>query len=138
MLNPRLYTPYYNLGVIYFKKGDYQRSAGLLERALQADLGDSINIITSSKLYFPMLAHIDIVEQDLRKKLKNSYRDCYRLLVLSHKNLKNYSKVLLYATRAVMSALHKAGFFVTAAIATASTVVDRQNYITLMKQVLKK
>ena len=106
-LNPRIFWFYYNLGRIYFEKGDYSQAAAVFQKALMTNPSDTVNLISSSKIYLPIFAaqlkdlNSEEMEKKIGDKLQRGYQQCLRLLVSSYYHMGDYYQALQYVKQAL-------------------------------------
>ncbi len=111
-LNPDFFWFWYNLGVVYFKNDQYQEAAVSLGKAVTSDVGKTSQFVQESKVYRPILSAQRITDREqLKNQLKEGYRDCYKMLILSQLQLKNYAEVVRIAEYATSSGFSEEDFF---------------------------
>ena len=84
-MQPAFFWSNYNLGLIYFREGKYDRAIEWLQKALSSNLNATLEFIQSSaQIYMPLVQknladyHVSPVDQ-----LQQAYKDCYIVFVLS-------------------------------------------------------
>jgi len=110
-INPEFFWPHYNLGVIYFQRGYYEKSIMSFEKALATKLSDNFDVINSSKVFNPILMSSYQFTSETMLRLKTAYRDSHVLLVLSYYNLHNFAEMFQCARTAIASNLNDDGSF---------------------------
>ncbi len=96
--NPDVFWNYFNLGVIYFKKGAYRDAVSYLDLAIEKMPEASLSFINDSKAIFkPIIESNQLTVEQLREQLKGGYKDAYQMLVISHYRLKQYQLMMKYA-----------------------------------------
>ncbi len=102
-IHPKFFWYPYNLGLIYYKNGQYAQAIESFQQAREASLDATLQFISSSeKIYQPIVVSRKIhFNLDPRKQLKEGFAKTYYLTVLCHYHLKNYHDML----REVKSAL---------------------------------
>lgn len=93
VLNPHFFWPYYNMGMIFFKDGEYQESAEMFEKALRTDLKNALIFMRSSKIYQDIIREADYSYEALLARMQKGRRDSKLLMGLSLHYL-NKPKVL--------------------------------------------
>lgn len=104
-MDPQAFNFHYNLGVIYFNRQFYEDAIPPLEKALETSVAVNLNYITSSKVYFRFLGPQEDIGSRLNQYLREGFQNTYRLLVSSSLYLKDYRRMLHYATAAITAAL---------------------------------
>lgn len=110
-INPRFFWPHYNLGLIYFKRGYYQKAVDSFNRALATKLEDNFDVVNTSKVYNPLLMSSYQFTRQTIGRLKTAYRHSHVLLVLSCYYLNNFSEMFHRATQAIAFNLDEDGSF---------------------------
>lgn len=83
-LNPRFFWYYYNLGSIYFTLGEYIKAMKIWKLALEQKPEYSLIFIRSSHMiYMPIVKERKKGLEGVVKDLKNDYKKCYQLLLLT-------------------------------------------------------
>ena len=105
VLNPSAFSFYYNLGIIYFRRQFYGEAIEAFKKAVATSIDDNLSFITSSKMYYPFLDPSDDMAHQLKSYLRKSFRNAYRLMIISSLYLKDYQQLLRWASEAIASAL---------------------------------
>ena len=106
VLAPDVLWPYYNLGVIYFKKGNYPRAIFYLKQAVQKEPPATLELIHRSKrIYLPIATAANINLSNLKRQIKEGYRDSYLLIAASLARLNQFEDLLRISKRALISQL---------------------------------
>ena len=101
---PEFFWNYYNLGVIYYNKGQYKEVIDYLKKGTALNPQKSLELIRNSKVIYRSIRTDDLIDDgQLLLRLKMGYQDAYRLLVLSHLKLKQYSLAMDFANLAIQS-----------------------------------
>ena len=137
LLDADFIASYYNLGIIYFKKGDYEKAIDYFRKALMTKLSRNLSIVTSSRIYYPLFDYDEYVAATLKKKLRITYLNSYKLLVVSSYRLKRLSDVNQYAKEALSLAFPAPEFFVYYLGAEAYESKEYQNAMAFFYRVLK-
>jgi tetratricopeptide (TPR) repeat protein len=88
ILNPHFFWSYYNLGVIYLKESGYDKAAYLFKKGMNVKPDITMKEIANSKIY-QQIRSAKNFNYAVDSKLKEGYKKCYKLLVLSQ-YLKNH------------------------------------------------
>ena len=100
--NPAFLWTYYNLALIEFKAGNYDKTVFLLDLMFKLNPEISIKVISSSKIYADVLrGHRGVF--DFSIELKETCGDAMRMSVISLYQLKKYSEVLSAVQYAISS-----------------------------------
>ena len=93
---PQVFWFHYNLGVIYYKSNEFDKAAISFITALQSRPEEALKyILTSEKLYMPIVAGTTENIEDLKQHLEKGYRDAYALLMMSRHHLENHAAAIL-------------------------------------------
>ena len=92
-LNPYFFWFHYNLGIIYFQDGQYDKAIESFSQAQASDPKRAVMFInTSERLYFPILrSYIKNPQKEISEQLQKAYRDSNVLMVLSARALEGFS-----------------------------------------------
>ncbi len=137
-LNPYYFTYYYNPGVIYFQKGRYKEAVEFLSKAITTKIEYSFNFISSSRVYFPLLIEPLKFETEVKVYLREGLVRCFKLLILSHYKLNNYTKMIYMAKKAVSAGLDDDGFFYYYWGVGMSALREHREAAMLFQEALKK
>ena len=110
-INPKFFWPHYNLGVIYFERGYYEKAVESFDKALATKLNDNFDVINNSKVFNPILMSSYQFISETMLRLKTAYRDSHVLLVLSYYYLHNFVEMFRCARTAIASNLNEDGSF---------------------------
>lgn len=110
-LNPHEAHFYYNLGVIYFRQGQYDRAAELFEQAVSTDPGLNLMAILNSRMYYPMFGFYEDKGDRVRLRLRDTIHFSYVLALLSYDRINAHEKMVHLATRALQSGFDRRGEF---------------------------
>lgn len=103
---PTFFWFHYNLGVIYFKQGQYSEAVTSFKRALSVDRKTTLTLASNSHIliYFGSSDKVDFpvkktptqeeVYLDMAKHLREGMRHCQEMIILSYFRMKEYSKML--------------------------------------------
>ncbi len=90
-LQPDFFWFYYDLGVIYFKQGNYEQAIASLQSALKTDPQKALDFIkNSSVVYKSILLEDKSWALQTKERLGDGYRRAYKLLLLSYDHLNNF------------------------------------------------
>lgn len=92
-LNPTQFWFLYDLGVVYYKRGDYADALYFLKQAQDVDVQFTIGNIFSSPLYRRLLASVVNLGEVIEKNLVQSYNDIYVLEVEAYFRLEDFSEM---------------------------------------------
>lgn len=101
----------YNLGLLHFQKKDYEQAVKYLERAVVSDPQVIFRFIASSKVYLDAVAVVPDFQAEYPERLRTSWRDSYKILVLSYFYLQQYDRMFAAADLAANQKLDDDGFF---------------------------
>lgn len=102
---------HYNMGVIYFKQGDYSNAAKALEMLTRASMAKNIELVMSSRALRPFLAGKTGTANDVVERLRTTFTNGYKLLVIIKFRKQDYLSVIGYATQALILELPEEDFF---------------------------
>jgi len=93
---------HYNLGVLYYKMGQYAKAAQSLEKALTIDQKETFQFILSSKrIYQPILLERQINKnQFVGQQMWEGYRDSCILLEESYHHMGKHEQAAIFSERA--------------------------------------
>jgi len=80
--HPDFFWPYYNLGIIYFQDGRYEKSLTLLRRAVRCSPSETLKKMYTSRSYGEILRHSSRFNYAVDQSLKESYQNSYKLIAL--------------------------------------------------------
>ncbi len=88
-INPHFFWFYYNLGVIYLKKGRYQEAREAFNKAKDIQPERVLFFIKNSRrIYLPLVAKgMKDIQKELTNQLKEDYRKCYIFTQLIDRDL---------------------------------------------------
>jgi tetratricopeptide (TPR) repeat protein len=109
-LNPAVIWNYHNLAVLHFKKGDYEKTALLVNQELQINPETALRIVASSKIYTDIIRDMKS-EIDWSARLKGTYSDAGRMLVISLYRLRRFPETLQTAEYAIKAGFEPQAFF---------------------------
>jgi len=102
----------YNLGVIYYQKGDYKKAIQFFENAVSKKPEIALIIINRSSVYQRALRGATNLQDIMLARIKSGYSESYRLIVLSHMKSRNYPEMIKTASSAIALGLeHKELFY---------------------------
>ncbi len=82
-INPDFFWFYYNLGVIYFKDGQYKEAYEVFKKTVKVKPQATLSFIQWSKrIYMPLVIIKIRLGDSVEEELKTGYRDCYKLLAM--------------------------------------------------------
>lgn len=136
VLNPHFFWFPYNLGVLHFLNGDYEKAANYFELAREKKPDKVPYIIQNSIEYKRALVEVTNINEILMAKLKSGYSECYRLLMISRLKLKDYRKVIGLAQEAVTSGLNYPEIFLYYASVAAFELNDYESSADLLRRAL--
>ena len=111
-LNANSFEAHYNLAIIYYQKGDYDKARELLEKALAIAPEKALHNIRSSKIvYQSILKNTPYPNNYLSKEIQNSYKNALALLVLSYYHLKDFKNLAQQAALGLMMQPEREEFF---------------------------
>ncbi len=107
--NPDFFWFHYNLGVIFYKIGQYAEATESLEKALNVDYKESFKFIfLSQRIYQPILAsQKGNKNQWLGQQALKGYRNCYTLLAESYRQIGENKKAEIFFRKAQMLIITK-------------------------------
>ncbi len=100
-VNPAFVWTYYNLAVIHFRAGDYDKVLELSSRFIGLAPEYTFRIIASSKVYTDILGGGPGL--DFSEEIKKTYSDFFRMLVISQYRLTKFSELVSTARYAIGS-----------------------------------
>ena len=120
-LNPSFFWSAYDLGVIYFKKGDYENAALTFEHALNADPAKTLFIVENSGLLNSWRA-FDPGERNEKRNLQNIFSQriihlkearirTLKALILCYEQEKDYQRMLATAIKGIKQNPQDTPFF---------------------------
>jgi len=136
-LNPNFFWSYYNLGVIYFKSGRYEEAAAALKAAIETDADVNLGTVYFSKMYRPIIDQMVDFRSVSSDNLSRAFRQCYKMLVLSHYNLKQFPEVLLYSRAGIELELKGGEFFYYYAGVAAAEVHEYEKAVVLLQNAIQ-
>ena len=100
--NDAFFWYYYNLGVMYYKNGQYVQAIEVLEKSLNVDYKETFkSIIVSKHIYQPILEEQKRKDKQwLKKQILRGYQNCYVLLVASYRQIGENQKAIIFLQRA--------------------------------------
>ncbi len=141
-LNPHFLTYYYNLGLLYFKKGDYSQAAGSFIKAIETHLANCLVFVMSSKLYASFFVSLneekDVLESEIEMKLRENFRQCYLMLILSYYRLQNYPQMIQQASEAISLDLQPQDDFYFYIGLASHQLKDYERSIFFLKESIKR
>ena len=97
-LEPKFFWFYHNLGVVYFKQGEYLKAIDVTKQGLRRNPQDSLQFIASSTvIYRSLLLSLKNQNINLTKRMEQGYRNSYKMLILSYYELKDFHEMLRIA-----------------------------------------
>jgi Tfp pilus assembly protein PilF len=102
---------HYNLGLIHYQKQDYEKAVDYLSEAVRSNAEVVLRFMLASKVYLDAMATVPNFQQQFPQRLKDGYRDSYKMLVLSYFKLKRFNELVVIADVAVNQKLDDDGFF---------------------------
>ncbi len=88
LLEPRFFGAWYNLGVMYYKEGQFAQSAQSFRQALNLAPVATVKVIESSRIFSEIIRSTEIVDIVNAQGIQNGYRDAGRLLEASLRRLR--------------------------------------------------
>jgi len=110
-LNPRYFWTRYNLGVLYYLQGDLDAAYRQLSAGLETALQDNLDLVSSSRIYFPMLVVNDELPDRVKSGLKNGFRDAYSLSMVILEKQRKYPEMVKRANSAIVQGMDNDGRF---------------------------
>ena len=101
LLSPRFFWFPYDAGIMYFRSGEYRKAAEHLQRALAARPEQVAAFFRTSKLYQDILRSAQGNPLVTPERLREGYRDCYRMLAMSYQKLNMYPQMLATSLNAL-------------------------------------
>lgn len=93
-LKPENFSFSYNLGKIYYRFKEYKKASEFFQKAVDADFQGTLDYILASKMiYWPILKDSGLNSSHLLRRLYHDQRDCYKMLMLSYRQLKEFDKI---------------------------------------------
>lgn len=119
-INPEVLWFYYNLGVLYFKEGEFSLSIEYLKKAVARRPDNTLDYTKkSTRVLLPIIMKANLSVDNLKRRIKGGYRDSYLLIVINYLRLKNFSEALLIAKRALtLNVGYEAWFYYYAGVAS--------------------
>jgi len=139
-INSGFFWYHYNLGVIHYKLGDFEKAEKSFLNALDAPPSIvPIFVESSFRLYKPFTGMLGMPDANaLLGQVKVGVRDVYTLLIMSAWQRERYDNVLLYAQKAFKSNLDDDGFFLFYAGLGAYHTEKYMKTITIMQRYLNQ
>jgi len=129
----------YNLGVIYFQKGEYEKALQCLKKAVLTDLNRNFELITSSRLFWPYFnKDTEAIERDLKLRGRDNHLNAYKMLVFSSYHLKKFSEVIQFCNEALTVSLPDDEFFLYYLGLAMYELKQYDESIRFMSRVIKK
>lgn len=88
--NPKNFWGYYNLGLAYFRDGQYQKAVDSLSKNISIGPKDALELIMSSKIYKDLLLSAPDINEKLKHRLDEGFQEAYCLRMLSYYHLKEF------------------------------------------------
>ncbi len=126
----------YNLGVLYYKQGEYQKAVEFFEQAVTTDPQGNMGFIYLSR-EFQFIASALKTDDIIQRKLQEAYRRCYQLIVLGYYRAKNFPQLLFGASQAIQSELLPKDFYLFYAGLAAYELKDYKVAVSLLQQCLQ-
>ncbi len=82
-LEPRFFWAWYDLGLIYYRQGEFAKSAEIFRRALSVSPAETVKIIESSRIFNEILQSVGLADVINAQSLEQGYADAARLLKAS-------------------------------------------------------
>jgi superkiller protein 3 len=104
-INPDFFWFHYNLGVLYFKKGQYDEARESLNRALEQEPTDVMDVIYDSKrLYLPLMGkRLDQNKIQMVDFVKQGFQKAIDLIIASSYFSQDYAKLFSYSKAAIQA-----------------------------------
>lgn len=110
-LFPGSFALQYNLGALYFKKGDYKEAVKCFTQAFHTNVAVNLQFVFSSRIYLPLMPYSKDMEATSLAHVRLGYERCFRLLVLSHERLGEDESALTVAAQATIQSFPHDSFF---------------------------
>ena len=110
-LFPQSFAFQYNLGALYFKRGQYEIAKNYFTQALQTDPRLNLQFTFTSRLYYPLLPPSQNPEATALAHVKLQYERCFRLLVLTLEKLGKDEPAFQTAVQATLQSFPDDTFF---------------------------
>lgn len=137
-MKPNFFWFYYNLGILSYKNGSYQNAALLFQKALETKTKDNINLVFSSRIYYPLLSAEGINYSKLQQRLVDGRRKSYELVILSYLHLQNYTDILYLATQILESSFKEKDAFYYYAALSSFLLDEHKQAIFFLQEYLKR
>ncbi len=110
---------YYNLATIYFDNSQYEDALNILSTAVTIPPENTLSFFNNSpKLLLPIVTEARVTPSDLKRHIKELYRDSYAMMILSYYQTKNFEKMRQWSQMALVANLgHEADFYFYAGLA---------------------
>ncbi len=110
-VNPHVFWFSYNLGVIYYKQGNYAQAVKSLQAAMDRRPEHALAFVGYSRVYRRIAHGVKNYKNALEERVQVGYGDCLALLVLSNYQLGNYNQSFYVATYAPQVTKYYKNFF---------------------------
>lgn len=140
-INPHFFWFHHNLGMLYYRQGDYDAAIQSCETALQKTPEQAFLFVkTSERLYLPIiLSDADNnVQQKLVGQMRDGYRQCQLLIVNSYAQKKMYPEMLTWSARASQAGIGSEDEFLYYASVAAFELQQYQQSLALVKSILAR
>ena len=87
-LEPHYFTAWYNLGILYYRVGDYSKSAEAFNKALKTRPTDTAKFLSSSRILVEIIRSIESTDVLTPKVIQDGYRQAAQMLEASVKRLR--------------------------------------------------
>ncbi len=101
----------YNLAVIHFQRKDYVQAAKYASATARGNPDLVLRFMLTAKVYLDAMASVPNFEKDFSIRLKKSFQNSYKIMVLSYFKLGRFSEMVVLADIAVNQKLDDDGFF---------------------------
>jgi len=101
--NPMLFWSYYNLGVLFFEKGQFDLSAQYLQKAVSLDPNESIKILRTTGVYYQIWQQDVDIQEVVLNNLKSGYQSSFILLALNYNQMGKFQEMLNITNIAIRS-----------------------------------
>ncbi len=135
--NPNNLWFYHDLGMIYFKSGQYEKAADYFKKALMTNADVALASLISSRVYLPIFEYIKDYQGVLAGNIKKGYQHCYQMLVLLEYRLNRFAEALRGAQYAIKTNTEPKDFFYHFAGLAAYQLKDYKTAIYFFQESIK-
>ncbi len=110
-INQAYMWPFYNLGVMAFRKADYPKAIDYFQQALERDPAQNVVLLNYSKVYMDVKSTRPEEKYDFSQGVRRSYSNAFLLLMVSLEQTKNYSRLFGVALKGMQDNSLDQGLF---------------------------